>query len=312
MACYHPIKAYRSYAGRNEATGKWPLVFDSRYRYTGPDLAGYEELTVACGQCIGCRLERSRQWAIRCIHEASLHKQNCYLTLTYDNDHLPRGVDTTTGEIGAGVPVLRKKDMVYFMKYLRKEFGAGIRFFQCGEYGEKNFRPHHHVLLFNFDFPDKKYFTSKNGFPLYTSDILRRLWPHGNHLIGALTYESAGYTARYIVKKQLGKYAREFYEFYDLVPEYVTMSRRPGIAHDWIDKFMSDVFPSDAVLIKRRLVKPPRYYSSMFELTDPDEYIKLKMRRKIAAEGSPDNTPERLAVRERLQQIRAERLVRSL
>jgi len=131
-------------------------------------------------------------------------------------------------------------------------------------------------------------------------------------LIGALTFESAGYTARYIVKKQLGKDARAYYVFYDIVPEYVTMSRRPGIAHDWIDKYMSDVFPSDAVLIRKRLVKPPRYYSSMFELHDSEEYVKLKMRRKVAAERSPDNTPERLAVRERLQRIRAERLVRPL
>lgn len=313
MPCYYPIKAYRSNAGRNKATGKWPLVFDSIYRYTGPDPAGYEELTVACGQCIGCRLERARQWSIRCVHEASLHKQNCFLTLTYDDAHLPRAVDISTGEIGKGAPVLRKKDMVYFMKYLRKEYGPGIRFFQCGEYGGRTYRPHHHVLLFNFDFPDKKFFTTKNGFPLYTSESLRRLWSHGNHLIGSLTFESAGYTARYIVKKELGKYAKEYYEYYDIVPEYVTMSRRPGIAHDWIDKYMGDVFPSDEVIMRKKRMKPPRYYSNIFELQDPGEYVKVKLQRKaVAQQRSADNTYERLRVKERLQQIRMERLPRPL
>ena len=136
MPCYRPIKGYRS-RRLNAETGKRPVVFNPRDGF-------YDQpVDLPCGQCIGCRLERSRQWAIRCVHEASLHERNCFITLTYRDECLP-----TNGSLD--LDAFQK-----FMKRLRRRFGEGVRFFHCGEYGENFGRPHYHAILFNLDFSDK-------------------------------------------------------------------------------------------------------------------------------------------------------------
>ena len=197
MACYHPITAYRSRT--INPSGKRGIVFDKLKSFVDLD-----PLQIPCGQCIGCRLERSRQWAIRCMHESSLYDDNCFLTLTYDNTNLPHVLDKETGELK---PSLNKRDIVLFLKRLRKSYpDIKIRFFQCGEYGEVCYyckqakrscicgnykpdlgRPHHHVLLFNFNFADRKFFRSVNGQLLYRSAELERLWPLGLSAIGSVT-----------------------------------------------------------------------------------------------------------------------------
>ena len=131
MACYQPLKGY--YSKSRNPNGKRNVVFNPQMGYRD------RPVTVPCGQCIGCRLERSRQWAIRCYHEASMYERNSFVTLTYDDESLPLG----------GTLVFR--DFQLFMKRLRKQYGAGIRFYACGEYGEKFGRPHYHVCLFNFE-----------------------------------------------------------------------------------------------------------------------------------------------------------------
>ena len=144
MPCFGPLVAY--YAAEVSESGKRRLVFDKRHSHSGV------KIQLPCGQCIGCRLERSRQWAIRCMHEKSLYSLSSFLTLTYDDDHLPPN------------GTLVKRDFQLFMKRLRWEMGDGIRFFACGEYGDGNLRPHYHALLFNVDFPDKrKCGVGKNG-----------------------------------------------------------------------------------------------------------------------------------------------------
>ena len=162
MPCYHPIPAYRSPRCLDLKSGKPKIFFKEIQVKAWP---GYESFEVPCGQCIGCRLERSRQWAMRCCHEASLYDLNCFITLTYDPEHLPPD----------GSLVL--DHFQRFMKRLRKRFGSGIRFFHCGEYGEKFARPHYHACLFNFDFPDKVLYTIRDEIRLYRSAILEELWP---------------------------------------------------------------------------------------------------------------------------------------
>ena len=162
MPCYHPITAYRSITGRDKSTGKWQIVFTKRDGYT--DL----EVKIPCGKCVGCRLERSRQWAIRCVHEAKMHENNCFITLTYNDKNVDKNGS------------LNKRDFVLFMKKLRKKYSEGIRFFHCGEYGEEFSRPHHHACIFNFDFPDKKLYTIRQNTKLYRSDNLEKLWPNGS------------------------------------------------------------------------------------------------------------------------------------
>jgi len=239
MTCYHPLTGYRS-KDRNPS-GKRSIVFNPGPKHA---LSGVP-VKLPCGQCIGCRLERSRQWAIRCVHEASLHSQNSFLTLTYADEKLPAD---------GSLVVKHHQD---FMKRLRKHLSqerkdpcpchkgtdTKVRFFHCGEYGETYGRPHYHTLLFGHDFEDKVLeFTTPRGDEVFTSKTLGELWTHGLSKIGSVTFESAAYVARYITKKVTGDDAEKYYE--GRKPEYVTMSRRPGIAHSWFEKFKSDVSPT--------------------------------------------------------------------
>ena len=167
MVCYYPLLAVRTNDDSVRIIGSKRNKSDRRFnaRYTRADYTDSFELP--CGQCIGCRLEYSRQWAIRCMHEASLYEDNCFITLTYDQDHLPHDRS------------LNKSHFQKFMKRLRKRFGGGIRFYHCGEYGERTRRPHYHACIFNFDFSDKKLFKIVNNHRLYTSEQLEELWPFG-------------------------------------------------------------------------------------------------------------------------------------
>lgn len=291
MPCFRPLKGYRS-ATVNPDTGKRSIVFNPRHGFV--DLP----VDVPCGQCIGCRLERSRQWAIRCVHENSLHEESCFITLTYDDENLPEGGS------------LRLKDWQDFMKRLRKAHGTGIRFFHCGEYGERFARPHYHAVLFGFDFSDKTVWKSRRGNTTWRSKELERLWPWGISEIGAVTFESAAYVARYIMKKQTGPKAEDHYG--GRKPEYTTMSRRPGIGKNWIEKWVSDVYPRDKVVMRGKEMKPPKFYDTHFELAYPSEFATIKARRKAnAVKKQEHDSIERLAVREECATQRAKRLIRS-
>lgn len=260
MPCYHPLHAYK---GKSEDSYKIKIAFRRSDSWRG------EKIELPCGQCIGCRLERSRQWAIRCVHEASLYDKNCFLTLTYNDENLPKDGS------------LKLEDYQLFMKRLRKRFGQGIRFFHCGEYGEEQGRPHYHSLLFNHDFSDKKYFKTENGNAVYTSDELDGLWKKGHGIIGDVTFESAGYVARYALKKVTGEKAVSHYG--DKKPEYCTMSRRPGIGFKWFEKFLGDVYPKDDVWVNGVLCKPPKYYDGLLQKKDASTMMLLKIKREEKA-----------------------------
>lgn len=284
MPCFHPITAYLS--GSVNENGKRQITFNVKESF-----AGYT-VKVPCGQCIGCRLERSRQWAVRCVHEATLYEENCFITLTFHDACLPSG----------GSLVEHGKDFADFMKRLRKKFGSGVRYFHCGEYGELLKRPHHHACLFNFNFPDRVLWSRRGGVDLYVSESLVKLWPFGFSTIGDVTFESAAYVARYVVKKITGNVAAAHYK--GLKPEYVTMSRRPGIASGWMDKFKSDVYPDDFVVIRDGIkCRAPRFYDNKYDLTNHDDLVIIKSRRLRRARVSPDNSRERLGVREEVKRL---------
>lgn len=254
MPCYHPIPAWRP-------IDDGPLFFSGRGQIT-PDLY------VACGQCIGCRLERSRQWAVRIMHEAQMHPANSFVTLTYDDDHLPsRGS-------------LAYPDVQKFLKRLRKHLNFPIRYFLCGEYGAVSGRPHYHICLFGHDFRDGSdsfYNSMSPGAKLRISKVLSRLWPFGNALIGDLTFESAAYTARYIVDKITGDLAVDHYsridpdtgEIYQLEPEFTRMSLKPGIGQSWYDKYSDDVWRIRGVVSRGHIARPPRSYIKALKRDDP-------------------------------------------
>lgn len=149
---------------------------------------------VPCGQCIACRLEYSKQWAIRCVHESEMYANNCFITLTYSSEHLPPENS------------LLHYDFQNFLKRLRKKFGTNISYFMCGEYGESKGRPHYHACLFGLDFGDKKFKgTNDQGNERYSSKTLTDLWGKGHTELGSVTFESAAYCARYITKKLQAK-----------------------------------------------------------------------------------------------------------
>jgi len=243
LTCYHPLDCVGVVSGR---TGRLAI------RFSGPG----EPMQVPCGQCIGCRLDRSVQWAARCMHEAQLHDENCFITLTYDDDHIPKDRS------------LCVKHFQDFMKRLRKRVGK-VRFFHCGEYGDIDFRPHYHACLFGFQFTDLESVSTRDGSKKF-SPLLMDLWPYGFNVVGDVTFESAAYVARYCMKKVTGSMAKDHYG--EKKPEYVTMSRRPGIGSEWIKKFKSETYRDDTIIVRGVPTKPPRFY---------DEYLDVDFGKRV-------------------------------
>ena len=305
MTCYHPIPCAK---GVEVATGKIGVYFSP----SPPKGVRYiEGLTVPCGKCIGCRLDHSRQWATRCVHEAKMHKENAFLTLTYNEEHLP----------GTGTLVMR--DMQLFWKRLRKEIAPiKVRYFQCGEYGTLLNRPHYHAILFGYDFKDKYLFSTNHGHPIFRSPMLERLWsdkdgiPIGYCSIGDVTFESCAYVARYCLKKIGGDKAAEHY--HGRKPEFVVMSRRPGIGHDWLTRYLTDVYPADKCLARQGTngeilpLRPPKYYDAIYDTIDPDGMEAIKARRKDFAKSQHNSSDEkrRLSAQEYLKTEQGSRLIR--
>lgn len=320
MPCYKPVHGWR--AKRLSKNGKRPIVFNPRDAFMDMPVS------ILCGRCIGCRLEKSRQWAVRSMHEAQLYKDNSFITLTFSDTHLPKNNSLD-------LEIFQK-----FMKRFRKSYSGTtlvqeqkidkrgnewtkssypIRFLHCGEYGKKNQRPHYHALIFNYDFPDKYLWKSHNGQNYYRSEILEKLWPYGHSVIGDVTFESAAYVARYVTKKITGDQAIDYYNEIDYTtgevisertPEYATMSRRPGIAKRWYDKYKDDVYPSDYIIINEKKVKPPKFYDKLLEQEHPTDYLIIKNERKKKAEANPDNSYERLQVKEVIQNKKFNKLKR--
>lgn len=204
---------------------------------------------------------------------------------------------------------LCKETFVKFMKRLRKRCGSGIRFFQCGEYGSKLLRPHHHVCLFGYDFKDKYPFSkSPSGHLLYRSPLLEELWPFGFCTIGALTKETAGYTARYCLKKL----EHRVDEYDGLVPEYVTMSRRPGIGRKYYELYKDDLYNYDRCVVDdKHICKPPSRYDCWLADDNPVLYNGVKISRIVAAKDIDEPTVDRLIDLEYSLRLKANRLVRN-
>lgn len=294
MTCYAPIKAFRTSTG---------VVFAELSRY---DIIG--RIDLPCGQCIGCRLRRARDWSLRIMHESSLYKENCFLTLTYARDCLPPNGS------------LCYRDYQLFMKRTRSALQREVRFFMCGEYGTENRRPHYHACMFNVDFrSDRKWAgRSGSGFDFYMSERLSKLWPHGRATVQDLTSENAGYTARYCVDKVTGPNAELHYRvvnddggFVDLEPEFARCSLKPGIGARWYELYGRDVYPHDFVVSDGTKFAPPRYYDRLEKKAADFDAIEFA-RQKRAISAFADNTDARLQVREVVQKARIRNLRRNL
>lgn len=253
-----------------------------------------EFIEIPCGHCIGCRLEYSRQWANRCLLEMKEHENNCFITLTYDDDHLPmKWFSKLKDKKEYLIPTLVKRDLQLFIKRLRKELdkeNIKIRFFACGEYGDNTFRPHYHCIIFGWkpDNSDLSLVTRTNlGYNLYSSTLLSKLWPYGFNTVADATWETCAYVARYVTKKVNGKLSDNFYFQNALEKEFVTMSNRPGIGFDYYfgnssDKNSYAIFLEDYIKTDfgSRKISNVRYFDKKLEELDPVLMKSLKETRK--------------------------------
>lgn len=297
MPCYKPLMALvrRPPPG---VPGKATITFPKTV--PSADTARHGTPTpLPCGQCVGCRLERSRQWAIRLIKENKLHDRSSFLTLTYHDDHLPR--------LPNGKPSLVLEDIQLFLKKLRKHFSPHrLRFFQCGEYGELTQRPHHHMILFGEDFCKDRIpiENSRSGHAQYTSPLLTQTWGKGRATISEVSFESAAYVARYCLKKITGKGSSFHYS--GRKPEFVTMSRNPGIASAFFEEFITDLYPHDEIVPGpgRPASLPPKYFDKLLEKVDPAMFERVKKKRTESLDfyTDPNSTDTRLATRERIKE----------
>lgn len=284
MSCYRPLSARKSPTGS--------IVFGNNSAWTDRPW-----FSVPCGQCIGCRVNKSRDWATRIVHEASLHEQTSFLTLTYNDENLPDNysIDPTTLQL--------------FNKRLRKAIGP-FRFFACGEYGEKNYRPHYHMILFGHDFSGTRtpWRKTAKGYVTYRSPLLEKVWTLGHAEIGTVSVASAGYVASYCLKKITGDAAAQHYtrlnpltgELCQVLPEFIRMSTAPGLGSEWLTKFKSDIYPSDFVVIEGKRRSIPRYYTN--KLTEMEQNLTKHDRKMGAQEHAQNNSDWRLVTREEVQE----------
>lgn len=341
MSCFKPVTAViTSNLNKN---GKRIISFN-----TGVDGIPTQ---IPCGGCIGCRLDYSREWATRITHEAQLHDDNCFLTLTYNDDNIPRDGSLVKSHVQKFIKRLRHHleapyclidenlQPVYYKRGKKKgtiKYGRAtvekIKYYYCGEYGDKNNRPHYHAIIFNYNFNDWLYLhTTSNGSDIYTSPTLEKLWGHGFVTIGTVTFESAAYIARYCMKKINGKMADiinkktglkpyersetiygELVEIYKVLPEFSDMSRRPGIGSDWFTRYKSDCYPKDFTTVRGMRIKPPKYYDKLLEQVDPDMHDQIKNGRLMSAFLSNEGDESRLTARRKVKEAQYKKLPRNL
>lgn len=289
MSCAAPLKAYRPAIGG-------PVRFNEQR-----DGRAYSPIDIPCGQCILCRLEHARQWAVRITHEAQQHEENSFITLTYSDEHIPE------------YSSLRYADLRNFWKRLRKEVGK-LRYFAVGEYGDKTQRPHYHACIFGHAFVGERRMLRESPSRLWTSPVLEKAWGMGNVSVGALTFETAQYTASYVTKKlnNKQKYVRTDEETGELIPleqPRAFMSLRPAIAKEWLGRHGNAVYSHDQVVINGRPQKPPKYYDTWLGKRSEIAMEMIKEQRKSKAKRK---TPEQNRARARNAHARAKQRVKSV
>lgn len=285
MPCHTPVKAWKLLNQTNTKSGKnviriWKKGNDWK------DVKGRERLLLRCGYCTNCQMHKARLWSLRITQEASMYTRdsipyNCFLTLTFDNKHLPKDQSLDIKHMQKFMKDLRQFARRGF-KYEGKLYKQteGIKFFLCGEYGEKLSRPHYHICLFNWDFIDKEIFKINNGLEIYTSRQLAQIWKNGIHSIQDLNENTAAYTARYTTKKVYKRDGDVKGYYQNRKPEFINMSKRIG--KKFIDVYgLDEIYNDDTCLLGERnlKLKPPRYYDDILEKEQPNRLKLIKERR---------------------------------
>lgn len=228
-----------------------------------------------CGKCIECRLEYAREWAVRCVHESKMHENNAFITLTYDDEHL-ESPKLIYSDFQKWMKKIRKGPYIDPRGRLRYAYPDGknapaIGVMVVGEYGEKTKRPHWHAIVFNWAPPDGVYlYSNERGDKSYTSEILSKTWGKGRAEFGEVTFQSAGYCARYSAKK-LVHGRDESHEFHPISKK----SSKHAIGKKYLEKFWPDIFNSGEIrLSDGSSCSIPRYYERWFKENHPEEWLR--------------------------------------
>lgn len=232
----------------------------------------YATFQLPCSKCIQCRLEYARGWAMRSVHEALMHEENCFVTLTYSDDHVTQALDYTHFQ--------------NFMKTLRKTLNQPIGMIVAGEYGEKTKRAHWHAIIFGWRPRDAEYkYSNERGDKVFSSKTLEKIWGKGIAEFGSVTFHSAGYVARYAAKKLVhGKDDEHTFQ------PIFKMSNKQAIGKTWLEKFYwSDCFAKGYLTLENgKQTGIPRYYEKWLKDHKPAEWLRyvtdIKSKKIQAAE----------------------------
>lgn len=262
MACLRPLTAYQApeVLGPSQRldvdfeTGEFSRSAGTRPLSFVPQV-GWSALAVPCGKCDGCLLADARTWAIRAHHEASLHDQSCFVTLTFDDEHLP-----SDGKIS-------KRDLQLFFKRLRKRSDIpDIRYLACGEYGDLTRRPHYHALIFGADFMDARARLWRDD--QYLHPVLNEVWGQGLATHAPLNFARCAYVAGYVTKK-IGD------------PDVFRLMSRGrdgngGLGFGWIKKYADSIRRLGGVVIDGVLLPVPSYYVDKADLFSVKQEYKAR------------------------------------
>lgn len=300
MPCYNPacVKLFHdSKTGeiQYKFLGKLPQDNDLSKNILKGKYAGVKDLSInnyvytdnfipiPCGKCIGCRLDYSRSWADRMTyHFFGKESVSWFVTLTYDDDHIVDLDHSANYDLYA----LRYDDMTEFIKRLRNKFrDLEIDYFYSGEYGDQQFRPHFHMILYGVDIPDLEYWKANNtGDPIYISEVINSLWQKGFVTISPFSWHGAAYAASYVEKKLDGRRLDE-YTAVGLTPEKARMSRRPGIAFEYYQDHSVDIWDNSGLSVPRVVNSSgklgiPRYFRKLAESDPGSDHYKAFLRWK--------------------------------
>lgn len=253
----------------------------------------YKYEVIPCGKCAGCRVDRSKEWANRLILEEQYSDESWFLTLTYDEEHVPRTYYYDREDEEMENPhealTLHYRDFQKFMKRLRKHYGDGIRFYCAGEYGERTHRPHYHAIMFNLHIDDLQVYGKSDSFTIYESKTLDEIWSEGKVIIAPVTWATCAYVARYVTKKYLGD-DKEKYRFFNMEPECSKMSRKPGIGKRYFEEHSDDIYETYIIMFGDECnsykFKVPKYFDYLMEKDNSDLVKKHKDNAKKRAKNS--------------------------
>lgn len=219
---------------------------------------------------MGCRIAKRKEWMVRIMHELDSHNQEgIFLTLTYDQEHLPENNSLVKDEISK------------FMKRLRKHFSCTkLRFYACGEYGEENQRPHYHAIIFGLNIWDTDPYRHHGS--VMSSKQIDRLWKFGINSVGTVTTASAGYVAGYIEKKLTGALAEEQYTNTGRIAPYSRQSQ--GIGRDYADANQTQIRENLNITINSQPVGIPQYYKRRLKINANDLYESSQKQRQEQSE----------------------------